>query len=224
MGCWGRIVVLGVAWAITAPAFAQDAPGTDEERQAPVERLPIADPPSFEGTAPEDGEEEEPSGVKLAIPVFRLAFGTAQSIEPGSLGGFAFDVVVGSRLAFQPLGERSESEDEGEWAPALTGELGYSRRGGDFGSHDLTVGIGFGFQSMYLGVHLFEAVTFGVDGNRRFGLRTTGRVDTLWGFLFLDIGHEVGFVGGATTHEIRGLLGVDVGLLVAAISIGRLFS
>jgi hypothetical protein len=198
--------LVGLVSSSASPALANEAPA------------PVAEPPP---DAPTEAEDEPATGVKLAIPVFRLAFGTAQSVEPGSLGGFAFDLVVGSRLLFQPLGEGKDSES---WSPTLTGELGYSRRGGDFGSHDLTVGIGFGFQSMYLGLHLFETVTFGVDGAGRYGLRSTARVDTIWGFLFLDLGHEVGFVDGATTHELRGLVGIDVGLLIAAITLGSLFS
>lgn len=199
----GRIL-LG-AWLLSAPALAQEAPPAEARvMPAPGE----ADPPS----RPEIREPER--GVDLVLPIFRLAFGTSRSVEPSGLGGFAFDLVLGTRLMFQPLGE-DDGPDNERWHPALTGELGYSRRAGDYGTHDLTLGLGVGLQKMVVGLHLVETITFPVDGSGRFGLRTALRADVFLGLLHFELGYEAGFVDGAVTHDIRGVLGVDVGLLIS---------
>lgn len=207
-----------VTWA-AAPAFADQAP--PPEGSDPVDESGPAD----ESTDPDEAEESEGPGVSLVLPVFRLAFGTSQSVDPGDLGGFAFDLVLGSRLAFRPLGDE---EDGGEsmqrWRWALTAEAGYSRRAGGFGTHDITLALGAGLFRSAIGVHLFEALTFGVDGNGRIGSRTTLRLETLWGLFHLDVGYEVGFIGGVTVHEIRGVIGIDAGLLISLfVMTGKLY-
>jgi len=200
------VAVLGIALSSTTAARADQAPPPD--------------PASPEGAAPETAPPEEPEerGVDLVLPVFRLTFGTSRSVDPGDLRGFAFDLVLGSRLAFQPLGEvEPHTDDNARWRVGLTAEAGYSRRAGDFGTHDLTLGLGAGVYKLAIGVHLFETIAFAVDGSGRIGARTTLRLETLWGLLHLDIGHEAGFVDGTTTHEIRAVIGVDVGFLISLV-------
>lgn len=199
---WVGVVGLLVSTAFASPAHADEPPP-----EGPEGRVMQAPEP------PPEAEEEE-RGLDLVIPVGRLGWGTAQSVQPGNVGGFAFDLAVGGRLLFQDLGEGDAATAE-RWRPSLTGELGYSRQAGDYGTHDLTVGLGFGFQTLYVGLHLFETVTFGVSGDGRYGLRSTVRLETLMGLFFLDVGHVATFAGGTTAHDIRGVIGVDVGLLIS---------
>lgn len=205
---WGWLWVL-VGLSLASPAWAQQEAAPPEDQRM----LPVADPPDELDDTSERTEDDE-RGIDLVLPVFRLAFGTAQQVDPASIGGFAFDLVLGSRLAFQPMGEK-ESGDESQWRPVLSGELGYSRRAGGYGTHDLTLGLGFGFYKLAFGAHLYETIVFGVDGSGRIGSRTTLRLDTLWGLFHLDLGYEIAFADAGTTHDIRGVIGVDVGLLIS---------
>ncbi len=198
---WGGVLVVAMVTWVAAPAWADEAPPPEGRPPGPDE-------------APATDSDDE-TGVDMILPVGRLGWGTSQSVDPGDLGGFTFDLVLGSKLLFQELGE-VEGNDQQRWRPVLTGELGYTRRAGDYDElHDLTLGLGFGFSKMYGGVHLFETVVFGVSGQSRFGLRTTVRLEALQGLVFLDVGHEVDFTGGTSTHDIRGVIGVDIGLMVS---------
>jgi len=205
---WRALVVV-FAGSLAASAAAQP-PATDEPRM--MEAPDPADAPTAVD-APERETDEE-RGVDLVLPIYRLAFGASFGVEPSARRGFTFDTVLGGRLTFQTLGASDRSENA-RWRPALTGEIGYSRRAGDYGTHDLTLGVGVGFQTLIVGLHLLEAITFPVDGSGRFGARTSLRVDVFLGLVHLEIGHEAGFVDGAVTHDVRGVIGIDLGLLIS---------
>lgn len=205
----GWVAVVGIVASSVSTVQADQAP-PPEAIQAPPDG-----PTDSDSDSNSDSEEDEESGVDMILPVGRMGWGTSRSVEPGDLAGFTFDLVLGSKLLFQELGE-ADGPDQQRWRPVLTGELGYTRRAGDYDElHDLTLGIGFGFSKMYGGLHLFETVVFGVSGQSRFGLRTTLRLEFLQGLVFMDVGHEVDFTGGTSTHDIRGVIGIDIGLLVS---------
>ncbi len=159
----------------------------------------------------EAGDEgDDADGVQSILPVFRLAFGSALGFEPSGQRGFTFDVAGGLRLLLR----------KGKNHPTLIFETGYSRRGGDFGTHDMLFAAGAGWTGKVLALQLVETITFATQaGRRESGIRTGVRFELLMGIIGVEVAHQVTFRDPDNAHEFRVQAYLDVGLIIGFISI-----
>lgn len=142
-------------------------------------------------------------GFSSALPILRLGFGGLTSLGGGDGGAFAFDFVSGARFLFRT----------GDRHPMLGVEFGYSRRGGDFRTHDLTLGLTGGYTSNGFGMVLAESLLVAVGpGRSGVGIRSALRLSVLTDLIGFEVAHGHEFE--AKRHELRIQLLIDVGQLI----------
>ncbi len=199
----------GVSFEQAAPP-GDEPPSVDSDDDA-GERAASADA-NREDSESEDAEEDEEGGVQSILPVFRLAFGSALGFEPSGQRGFTFDLAGGVRLLLR----------EGKHHPTLIFETGYSRRGGDFGTHDMLFAAGAGWTGKAVGIQLVETITFATQvGRHESGIRTGLRLELLMGIVGVEMAHQVTFRDPDNAHEFRVQAYLDVGLIIGVVSVLR---
>jgi len=156
-----------------------------------------------------EGLPDAPRGLQFAIPVIRIGFGGAAQLDPSGPGAFAFDLVGGGRLFFRG----------GDVHPTLSAEAGYSRRGGDQDTHDLTLGLVAGVTAVAFGVAVAETLVFSVGERDAFGLRTALRLGMLWHAIELEVAHGIELE--PRRHELRVQLVLDLGIIIGIGSVLR---
>lgn len=194
---WGSLLALTTN---VAPARADTEAGAALSAPEPtlLPRAPIVE----RGESPR-WYRSDPAAGWLAG---RVAIGGAGRVSGRADGAaFAAEASLGARLGL----ERSE-----RWAWALMPEIGYANLAlaSDSSSHLAMAGLGLGQVFREAAFGILPRFVYGDDGGRQaMGLRTGIFFDGIGeAGIVGEIAHTLLFVDGATAHDVRLVLGLDV--------------